>query len=570
MRSTIFRAVVLVAVSGLVVAGCSSTASTNNSVTNRSAGAQTTPAGQVSNPAELTALLKTSDVNCKSGDTEWEKRAGSPLFKPSEVDEPSNLAWPGWSARGTGPRAVGFQMDSASRLFNTKGELIDPRPEMHGSATCGVSGGGPHFTLSQLQEISVLHPSRSKTDCVMTQSAQDNKLVVAPCEEVTSNAKQRLDIRFNGRKLMVGEACAETPTDSDPRFVVASGKNCWQGELQGEPPDEHLVGPGGFCLFVNAPKTNGRPTLRAPNLSSSGKYCNGNIFSFGKYAVLNSDFTSAATFQTGDLGTAPAVALSAASPPRCDTGGKALPFACIARQVFPAQADGQLRTALASATLWNLPVQLSVVNQAGSPMAVSTSYATHEKFDSGKLNSAKVGSQTTGAKLMGQATQAILNQDDSTSPTFARLIDSGNPVKVSDSTVTLRIATTSGDTDAAKACSGAGAFTATVHGAECGYIDVQVKIPGGVAGKDTVSSIDWGCRVGGIVDGILDKRFVELSLAKQKPGNPTSLAAGGFLPLQITVRDTASEDESSRTCNSVKRERGTFSQFTQDLEPGSR
>ena len=554
-------------IAALLLAGCSSTASTNNSVTDRNAAAQNSSnAANISNGDDLSAMLKSSNVQCKSGATTWNKPAGtSPFVLVRGQDPEQNDKWPITLTDGGGTRAVGFQVDSSSRIVDATGSPIEiPRPELTSNATCTADGGNTVFALGRWEEINALRLA-GNSDCVIGPGkTSGNELRVGNCERgMTGNAKQRLNIDFKNGHLIVDGNCAFTEGhDRLPSVRVGdksrSGHNCWSGIYA----DQQLRN-NQRCLFAYADPTSNKYALRYLKESDRNDQCQSpnSRFTFGKLAVLNSDIKGVASFAPiKGLPDLPAVTVTAAGPPSCAPSGKPEPYACTTRQSFDAVQTANLsQTAFGSAKLWNLPVRVAVENLSGAPIGVSS--ATN--FDTTKATSAKAGSDLSSMAPMNSPAVQALEQDESTasasgSPTFARLVNSGGDAQVPNSQVTMRIALTTGDAHAATACAGHGDYTATVNGSDCGYIDVALNVPGGAAGSERISAVKWGCRVGGFADSNKNSRFVEVKLDDSNPGNASSLAAGGFLPLKVVIHDDVSDPEGDFTrCRSVKKSPGS-------------
>lgn len=242
---------------------------------------------------------------------------------------------------------------------------------------------------------------------------------------------------------------------------------------------------------------------------------------------------------------------------------------CSVVSVIPGVA-GDLSAGIAKARLWNLPVRISVVNGSGTPIAVSTG----KGFDATKAGSAGSGADLMDMGIISETQTTALSFGESTakvgaSPAFGRFLTSGTAATVKEGAVALRIATTTdGSKEAATTCARADSFEATINGVECGFIDVGVSVPGGVPGTDTVKEVKFGCRVGGVVDVKSgDKeRFAQLRVDKSQAEGQNSLEPGGFIALELVIRDNDHDTEDSANCGSAKKGHSILTEDTVELK----
>ena len=527
MRSTIFRAVVLVAASGLIVAGCSSTTSTSNSAVERNAGAAQS-AGVPTNPEELAAYLKNAKLECKSGDKEWTKPAGQAV--PSGGSSGFNK-WPIDKDALPGVRAVGLVGTPTSKIVDAEGKATTALPTNTKTPNCVVSGGDSSaiFVLGEPVKTNLVRET-STNDCVrLGKEVAGHRWLanLVPCSQVGSPG---------GVEAMKAD-------------MVPSG-----------PFDSKTLSLGGKCLVLDYGNSNAYTSEIFRNACDENRiaealWSNGGLVYKG--AVNNTCLTArddrSVVLTKGWCGNAANQRFEMVAFDSLSEGNHSCPntLACVPRGTVVNSGAPAFATVQA-ADIWNLPVRVTVANASGSPIGVSSA----TKFDATKANSAKAGFDLSSMAPMNSPGVQVLEQDQTMvadSPTFARFVKSGSDAQVPGSQITARIAVTTGDSHAAKTCAGPGEYTATVNGAECGYVDVAFTVPGGTAGRDRISPVKWGCRVGGFAQSRKDPRYVEVRLDTPNPGNASSLAAGGFLPLKVIVHDHYSDSEElASACESAK------------------
>ena len=589
----------------LALAGCASTASTSDDVVQRDAAAAGAGSGVIpTDQAALASYLKRSALDCQSADQKWQKAADADLFTTTAESVSGTPQWPIARDRATGVQALGVALDPVSRMFDVKGNQ-GPLPTLGNpttGATCRAVGTDAVFQINRVGHLlNVLRNARDG-QCVVLSSGDKvfgREAITKPCASVpSSEAKEVMAAAVEPQgssdavRLRVGDWCANAETrayidsyDSSPVNFVRCGESSHFNLYQSHGAFRLSPTSHGTCIKVvdeeNAKQLAisywGSMARRKRSQevedyfakASRGDLDVPNLWFMPGCHIVRNKTLALEEFRSTDpspltVAVVPGVTVSVSSkqPVDCSSGGKPAAMACDARLAVAAASDGDLRAAFAAARVWNLPVRVKVTNGSGVPIAVST----QNPFDQNSVTSAKSGVDLSGLVPMGDGSTVVVPYRTSTgadfpSPTFARLVTSGSGQTVEDGSIALRIATTSdGALESASTCAGPGDFEPEIGGLECGFIDVGIKIPGGVVGKTSLEEVSIGCRVGGVVDktsGDLE-RAVEVRLDKDRPGKASSLVPGGFLPLEVVIRNNDNEVDDQVGCSSAKRGKGSI------------